>query len=112
MDSLADPLQDNGAANKRVAMAVIAYLGVFVVVSYLVAKDDPFVKFHIKQGLVLLVIEITAGFLATFMWMLWPLVEIANVAIVVLTIIGIVHAVQGKEEELPVVGKFSHHFPI
>ena len=107
-----DPLQNTDAANKSMAMAMIAYLGVFVIVSYLVAKDDPFVKFHIKQGLVLLTIEIAAAFLATFMWMFWPLVEIVNIAIVVLTIIGIVHAAQRKETELPFVGDFSRYFSI
>jgi len=93
-------------------MAMIAYLGVFVVVSYIVAKDDPFVKFHIKQGLVLLVIEIAAWFLATFLWMFWPLGEIVNIAVVVLIIIGIVHAAQRKETELPLVGGFSRYFSI
>ena len=34
-------------------MAVLSYIGPLVIVSYIVANNDPFVKFHIKQGLVL-----------------------------------------------------------
>jgi hypothetical protein len=48
----------NAASQDNKLMGILAYIGPLIIVSYLVAKDDPFVKFHIKQGLVLFVIEI------------------------------------------------------
>ncbi len=93
-------------------MAAIAYVGPLVILSYLFAKDDSFVKFHIKQGLVLFVIEIVLWLACMMVWGLWPLLQIINLACVVLAIIGIVRAIQGKETELPLVGKFGHSFKI
>jgi uncharacterized membrane protein len=98
---------------KNTLMAVLAYIGPLVIVSYLTAKDDPFVKFHIKQGLVLFVIEVAMWFLAGMMfYQFWMIMNIINLATLVLSIVGIVNAVQGQEKELPLVGQFSKHFPI
>ncbi|MBI5913344.1 DUF4870 domain-containing protein [Candidatus Azambacteria bacterium] len=99
-------------AEKNVLMAVLAYIGPLIIVSYVTAKDDAFVKFHIKQGLVLFVIELGVWVLGMMLWQLWPLLSIVNLATIVLSIIGIINAVKGKEEQLPLVGKFSQYFPL
>jgi uncharacterized membrane protein len=97
---------------QNMAMAVLAYIGPLVIVSYLVAKDDSFVKFHIKQGLVLFAIEVILSIVASTMWSFWMIINLINFAIFVLSVIGIINAIQGKEEELPVVGSFAKYFKI
>lgn len=100
-----------GKKENKTIMGVLSYLGPLVIISYAVAKDDPFVKFHIKQGLVLLVIEVVLWVLGVmFFWQLWALTQLINLAILILTIMGILNVVNGKEKELPVVGQFSHYF--
>lgn len=96
----------------NVGMAVLAYLSILVIVSYLVAKDDPFVKFHIKQGLILLVIEVALSLIGSMVYMLWPVINILNIVVIIFAIIGIVNAVKGHEKELPIIGKFAAHFKI
>lgn len=98
--------------SKNTVMGVLAYIGILVIVPYITAKDDPFVKFHIKQGLVLLVIEAAVWILSSMFFSLWPLWRLVNLITVIFSIIGIVYVVQGKEKELPFIGKFSKHFPI
>jgi len=93
-------------------MAVLAYIGPLVIVSYLTAKDDSFVKFHIKQGLVLLIIEIALWILSSLVYGLWYVIQILHLAILILAIVGIVNAVKGVEKQLPLVGKFASHFKI
>ena len=91
-------------------MAVLSYIGPLVFIPYLTAKNDPFVKFHIKQGLVLIVIEIlifAANLVAPFFMIIFGLI---NLGTFILSIVGIVWAVQGKEKELPLVGQFASHF--
>lgn len=94
----------SSGGQKNVGMAVLCYLGILVLVPLLTdAKKDPFVKFHIKQGLVLLIVDIIASFIiwVPFVgWILW-------LGIVVLLIIGIVNAANGQEKELPVIGSFG-----
>jgi uncharacterized membrane protein len=100
-----------GAENTTL-MSVLAYIGILVVIPYLMAKDDPIVKFHIKQGLVLAVIEIAVWVAGSMVYMLAPLLMIVNLATLVLSIIGIVNVIQGNQKELPFVGQFSKHFNI
>lgn len=94
---------------KNVGMAVVAYI-LFFVPLLTDAKDDPFVKYHVKQGLVLFIAAMIAN--ATS-WMFIPLMFfmwIFHVAIIVLAILGILNAVHGKKEPLPFIGQFAEHF--
>lgn len=94
-------------------MAILAYIGILILIPFLVEKNDPFVKFHIKQGLVLFIIEVIIWvilYMGFFFYMLWPLIQLINLCVLVLAIIGIVNAAQGKEKELPLVGSFAHSF--
>jgi len=97
---------------KNTLMGVLAYLGPLVFIPLLTEKNDPFVRYHVRQGLVLFVIEAILWFVGNmlFISMLWPLISLVNLGCLVLTIIGIVNVVQGVEKELPLVGKFSSHF--
>ncbi len=97
-------------ASKNTVMGILAYIGPLVIVSYIMAKDDPFVKFHIKQGLVLLVISVAVWIVGSLFWFLWPILQIVNVVVLVFAILGIVNVVQGKEKELPVLGSYAKHF--
>lgn len=95
---------------KNVFMAVLAYIGPLVIVSYVTAKDDAFVKFHIGQGFVLFVIELGVWILGMMMWQLWPLFSIVNLATIILSIIGIINAVKGKESNSLSWGSFPSIF--
>lgn len=100
------------SANKNILMAVLSYIGPLVIISYVTAKDDLFVKYHIKQGLVLFTAEIALWALGMFLWILIPIINIAQFIVVILSIIGIVNALGAKEKELPFVGKYASHFKI
>src|SRR5277367_5776977 len=85
----------------RMVMGILAYIGILIVIPFLMDKEDPFVKFHIKQGLILFIVEVIVwvilytGFLA----MLWPLIQLINLALLILAILGIVNVVQNKQQE-------------
>lgn len=98
------------AAGKNTLMAALSYVGILVVIPFISAKDDPFVKFHIKQGLILLIIEIALWTLGSMVYMMWTIMQFINLAIVVMAVIGIVNAVKGVEKELPFIGHFGSQF--
>lgn len=104
------PQQPVDAASKNTLMGVLSYIGPLVIIPFLTSKDQPFVKFHIKQGLVVFSIEVIVYVLGMFVWGLWPLLSLINLATLVLSIIGIVNVVEKKEKELPLVGSFSKYF--
>lgn len=96
---------------KNILMAVLSYIGPLIIVSYLLAKDNPFVKFHIKQSLSIIVSMIVISFLSglfffPFMMLFW----LAKMGLGILVIIGIINALRGKEEELPLIGKLAESF--
>jgi len=102
---------ESTGVESNVLMGILSYLGPLVIISYLTSKNNSFVKFHIKQGLVLLCLEIVLWVLSSmFFWQLWALAQLINLAILVLAIIGIVNVVQKKEKMLPIVGGLSSYF--
>lgn len=99
------------------AVAVLAYLGILVVVPLFFAKDSKFARFHAGQGLAVLaasvgyniIVGITGKILTMFSWWFYYLVgpmRMAGSVFLVLSVMGIVNAANGEARELPVVGKW------
>jgi uncharacterized membrane protein len=99
-------------------MAILAYLGILVLVPILAAKESPFARFHANQGLVLLITSIAysiavwiiTGVLAVIslrLTLIGMLLSLVSFVFVVLMIIGIINAVKGEAKELPIIGKYS-----
>jgi uncharacterized membrane protein len=98
--------------NNNTIMGVLSYLGPLVIIPYLVGRNNSFVKFHIKQGLVVFGLEVIVWLLGFMVGPLWILLSIVNLATLILSIIGIINVVQGKEKVLPLVGGFAQNFKI
>lgn len=104
--------QQEKKEDKNVVMALLCYLGLLIIIPLVTdAKKDPYVKFHIKQGIVLLVTSVAlwiASIILAFIPVLgWILVFLGWIGLLVLVIMGIVNALTGKENILPVVGKYA-----
>ena len=114
-------------ADNRKIYCILSYIGILWLVGLLVQeKNDPKVRFHVGQGIILSIVNIglvlaiviilailspllfsSAFFvytiLSTILWIgTWA-------ATLVLMILGIVNAVNGKENKLPVIGKFAFY---
>lgn len=98
--------------NKTTFMAILSYLGPFVIIPLAMGMDDSFVKFHTKQGLVLAIIWVLERVILMFIASksLLLVFGIINVALVILAIIGIINVIQGKEKELPIIGGLAKKF--
>lgn len=96
--------EDKKAPENNVAMGVLCYLGILVLIPLLTdAKNDAFVKYHIKQGLVLLIFWIVASFI---FWL--PVIgQLLWLGVVILVILGIINVVNGKQQPLPLIGQFA-----
>lgn len=97
---------------KNTTMAMIAYILFFVPFLTGDAKKDAFVKFHTKQGLVLFLLAFLLNVVSwiiplSFWWMIHDLLSLGTL---VLLIIGIANAAGGKEQQLPLIGKFADIF--
>jgi uncharacterized membrane protein len=110
-------------ANK--VYAVLAYLGILVLVPIFGAKESRFARYHANQGLILLIAEIAYGVVAMILsvilsailvtgpggfgiyTLLMGLIGLLSLAFAALAIIGIVNAAQGNYKPLPIIGKYT-----
>jgi len=98
------------------SLAWLSYLGLLLLIPLLVNKDNEYSKFHVKQGLVLLISGIAAsivsiifGFIPVIGWLISMAVWIF---LLVLSIMGIVNALTEKAVPLPVIGKYAEKIKI
>jgi len=94
-------------SGEQKGFSVLAYLGLLVLIPLLVKKDDDYIHFHTKQGLVLLIMWVIIGLIG---WL--PLVgrwlsEVLGFALAIVVLIAIVQVLMGKKWEIPVVCTYA-----
>ncbi|MBZ9578021.1 DUF4870 domain-containing protein [Patescibacteria group bacterium] len=107
--------QTPGASTKQGdqnLIAVLSYLGILFLIPLLVVKDNRFVQFHAKQGLVLFIAEIATVVIAWIPILGWIAGFILWIVWFVFSIMGIVNVLGGKKTPLPMIGKFAGKFKI
>ena len=105
-------VERNSKTDREKTMAILSYAGPLVIIPYLTTKDNPLVRFHIKQGLVLLMIEIALWLFAYIFPWLGKIWYILNLGTVVLSILGIINVIQNRQKEIPLVGNYAKYFKI
>ena len=101
--SYADPVYDaqviydvpDGATR---LFAALSYWSWLFIIPLIFKKDDPFVKLHLNQGLVLFIISVLSGLVGFLGW-------VVNVIAFIMCVAGFINAVRGKDTKLPLVGE-------
>jgi uncharacterized membrane protein len=102
----AAPVADIDDASSNKVMAILAYFGILVLIPLFAAKESKFARFHVNQGLILLICSVVTfviGKIPGLGFLVW----ILDIAILVYAIIGIINAAKGQAKELPYIGKFK-----
>lgn len=105
-------MENNNATAK--VISILDYIGFLWILGLFVEKDDPHVKFHTNQGLVLFLLDVVVGivnvvfsflsFIPVVGLLLSIVVWVLYVGCFVLMILGIVNAAQGQQKPLPLIG--------
>ena len=98
------------AFTEETILASLAYLGPLVFITFLAHKKNPFVIFHLKQGLVLFALSVFLY--VSYRIFMISIFDILSLGIWIFAIIGIINALQRKEKELPIIGGFSSKIKI
>ncbi len=86
-------------------MAVLCYLGILWLVPLLTDhKNDPFVKFHINQGIILTIFWVAIWIIGYIPYIGGIISWIGGIAVFIFAIIGIINSVNMEEKPLPVIG--------
>ena len=105
IDDYSDEMDADDVQRNKL-MAVLAYIGILVLIPLFAAKDSKFARFHTNQGLVLFLLALACSFLRKIKVIGW-LFSICGVAVFILAVVGIIYACQGKAKELPVIGNWK-----
>ena len=100
--------QDNIVdVDEQKIMAALAYVGFLVLVPLFVSRDDKYVLWHTKQGLVLL-----AGLILAVIAAQWIAV-IGNILFLILLLVDVaalIQALSGRWWKIPVIGDIADKF--
>jgi len=114
-DTYSEQSQNTYSTSQNTGMAIMGTIPVLFFVPLLTEyKNEEFVKFHVKQGLVLLIYSIFVG-LANVLFIEIPIIGwLAMIVLdtfgLVCLLIGILNAAQGQTQDLPLIGQFAHKF--
>lgn len=92
------------------SIALLSYLGILVLVPLLTAKDDEFVQFHAKQGLVLLIAAIAISIINVIPVLGQIVSFLGWLACLVLVVMGIMNVLNGEKKPLPLIGQYASKF--
>lgn len=95
-----DSEQKKGSVN---GMAYVAYI-IFFIPLLTDDKDDPFVKYHVKQGLTLFLAYVIAGIVSMIPFLGWVIGPLLYIGLFVLWILGLVNVSRGEKKPLPIIG--------
>ena len=97
---------------------ILSYFGIlFLIGMFCSQKNDPNVRFHVGQGMILCIcnvaISIIISFISPMMFFMAGLGSLLRMAvgilILVLEIIGIINAAKNENKPLPVIGSFAFY---
>ncbi|MDQ5882661.1 MAG: hypothetical protein QG648_13 [Patescibacteria group bacterium] len=114
--------KETSSIDENKLWGILSYISLLCLIPLLTKKDNDFVYFHAKQGLVLfgaeIIVYIVSSILRASIWS-WGVLSILNVVftllnlgLVVLAILGIVNVIQNQKKELPLIGKLAQSLKI
>jgi uncharacterized membrane protein len=93
-------------------LALLSYLGILCLIPLLLKKDNKFVLFHGKQGLVIFLGELAGAVISIIPFIGWLIGFLSVVVFGIISLIGIVHVLLGNYWKIPVVADLADKFNI
>jgi len=91
---------------KNKVNAILSYIGILIIVPLVSedAKKSPFAKFHMNQGLVLLIASVAISFVWVIPVLGWLVGFFGGIALFVFWLMALIGALQGKMNKVPLLG--------
>jgi len=89
--------------NLTTLLGVLSYLHILAILTYFLSKNKPFVRFHAKQGLVLLAF-ITIGIFTFYIGIIPWIVAVFYAGCI---LFGIGNVFLGRERRMPLIGRIA-----
>ncbi len=87
--------------------AILAYLWVLCLVPVLMKRDDEFVRFHARQGLMLFIIEVGVGIISIIPFFGPLIYKLGILVLGLISLIAITQVLMGNKWEIPIIGEWA-----
>ncbi len=90
-------------------LSAVGYFFIFFLIPLLGKRDNEYVQFHAKQGMLLFVSWFALLFLGLIPVLGWLIIfPFGGAGLVVLSVIGFVNAISGRMAPVPIIGKYAN----
>lgn len=97
-------LEDIADIDESRLYAMLSYVSVLVLVPWLTHKDDPYVNYHLRQGIVVC----TATILTLVLTAWAPRIgSLLFLLLLITSVVGIVMALSGRQWQIPIIGRLA-----
>lgn len=119
--------QSYPSSDNTKAFCIISYISIFWIIGLLADRNNPKVRFHVNQGIILTIFEVVLNILVAILKsfinivLMGPFTKMLIISqfgmvlngmlsfivwcfYIVFTVIGIIHAAQDRQEPLPIIG--------
>lgn len=87
--------------------AALSYVWILVFVPLLLKRNNGYVQFHAKQGVVLLIVEVILWVIGMVPILGWLVSFLGHIVVAILAVLGIVAALVGRYWEMPFLGEYA-----
>ncbi len=88
-------------------MAAMSYLGVLSLVPLVMSRDDPYVQFHARQGVVLWMWEVLAIYTLLVPAVGQLFFRVSSMTCLLLSVIGVASVLLGRAWKFPLLGDWA-----
>ncbi len=92
---------------EQIVFGILSYGWVLVLIPLLIKKDDDFVHFHAKQGLIMLIAWIGGAILSILPFFGWIIGLLSYAVLGIVSLIAIIKVFMGEKWEIPVVSTYA-----
>lgn len=100
MEQRTETSTTDGPSHDERVFAALSYVWFLSIILWLLKRDSTFVRFHARQGIILLIVSIVGWFIPVIGW-------VTNVVVFVLVVFGFVNALAGRLWRMPVVADWA-----
>jgi len=91
----------------QIIMGIVSYLWILFIIPLLAMRNDEFVHFHAKQGLVLFLASIAVSIFTVIPFVGWVVGPILHLVLFVFWIIAIVNVLLRRQWKMPLLGEWA-----
>ncbi|MFH1837006.1 MAG: hypothetical protein ABH862_02670 [Candidatus Omnitrophota bacterium] len=98
--------------SEKSLFSAIAYISVFCLVPVLMKKQDEFIKFHARQGLMLFILEVGIWIVSVLPIFGGIIYTLGMLICGMLSLVAIVQVLMGKKWKMPIIGDWAENLKI